>query len=110
LSKVVVSSTLKSAPWGWWGAAEIVKDSVAKRIGDLKKQAGKDIVVWGSLELSYELLRNGLIDEIQLRVCPAAIGSGLPALAGQLDLKLLEAKTYDEGMVLLRYEPLGESS
>lgn len=56
LSKVVVSSTLKSAPWGRWGAAEIVKDNVAKRIGDLKKQAGKDIVVWGSLELSYELL------------------------------------------------------
>lgn len=107
LSKVVVSSSLESAPWGRWGAAEIVRDHVPERIGELKEQTGKDIVVWGSLTLSYELLGRGLIDEIQLRVCPSAIGSGKPVFPGRLDLRLLEARTYDEGMVLLRYEPVG---
>mgnify|MGYP001161893550 CR=1 FL=1 len=107
LSKVVASSTLKSAPWGEWEAAEIT-DNPSERLAQLRQQKGKDIVIWGSLALTHSLMKEGWIDEYQLRVCPAATGSGKPLFPRGSDLynlKLLETKSYDKGMVLLRYEP-----
>lgn len=106
LSKFVVSATLESAPWGEWEPAKIISGNISEGIAELKAQSGKDIVVWGSLTLSHELMRNQLIDEFQLRVCPAALGDGIPVFTDELDLKLLDAKPHDEGMVFLRYQPV----
>lgn len=107
LSKVVASSTLERALWGKWEEAEITSKPV-KRIMRLKEQTGKNIVVWGSLTLAQSLIKEGLIDEYQLRVCPIILGEGTPLFAGDIaapDMDLLDSKTYDEGMVLLRYQP-----
>lgn len=106
LSKYVVSSSLNSAPWGEWEAAKIIKNNVSEEVATLKEQSGKDIVIWGSMTLARELLGNRLIDEIQLRVCPAVLGEGKPVFANELEMELLEAKTYDRGLVLLRYQPV----
>lgn len=105
LSKFVVSNSMESAPWGKWEPAEIISGNVTERIADLKAQSGKAIVVWGSLTLADHLMRNHLIDEFQLRVCPAALGDGIPVFAHKLNLRLLDAKAHDKGMVFLRYEP-----
>lgn len=108
LSKFVASSTLESAPWGEWPGAEIMRKP-SEKIVQLKKQSGKNIVIWGSLVLSQSLMKNGLIDEYQLRVCPEALGSGEKLFDdGIKDMELLEAKAYDKGMVLLRYAPRSE--
>lgn len=107
LSKVVASSTLERAPWGEWEGAEITSDPAGK-IAELKQQQGKDIVVWGSLTLAQSLMKEGLIDEYQLRVCPVVLGEGRQLFANDIaapDMDLLEAKSYDTGMVLLRYQP-----
>lgn len=104
LSKYVVSTSLDAAPWGDWEPAEIIRDDVYERISSVKRQEGKDIVVWGSLTLVHMLIRRGLIDEIQLRVCPAVLGDGIPVFPEELDLQLIDMKTYDAGMVLMRYE------
>jgi dihydrofolate reductase len=106
LRKVVASTTLDSAPWGDWEPAEVVTDAVAS-VGALKQQAGKDIVLWGSITLFHSLLAAGLVDEIQLRVCPVLLGAGQPVFpAGTaLGLRLIEAKPWATGGVLLRYEP-----
>jgi dihydrofolate reductase len=111
LSKVVVSATLESAPWGKWEGAEIIAHNPTEAIARLKQHPGKDLVVWGSLMLAKSLMQEGLIDEYQLRVCPVTLGKGKRLFAGDsgaLDMKLLEAKTYDEGLVLLRYQPAGK--
>jgi dihydrofolate reductase len=63
------------------------------------------MVVWGSLALSDSLMREGLVDEYRLQVCPVVLGrgkrlfeDGLPAQ----QLTHLETTTYDE-MVAVRY-------
>ncbi len=41
LSKYVVSTELKEAPWGGWEPATIIKDNVFEEITKLKEQSGK---------------------------------------------------------------------
>ena len=103
LSKYVVSTRLREAPWGVWEPATIIKDNVFEEITKLKDQSGKDIVIWGSMTLAHSLLKEGLIDEVQLRVIPTTLGMGKPVFDSAYDMKFLDAKTYDQGLVLLRY-------
>ena len=106
--KIVFSKTLDKAPWGKWDEAVVVKKSATEEIIKLKKQPGKSMVLWGSISLAQSLMKVGLIDEYQLRICPVAIGNGkqlFPDDIGTLNMKHLETKTYDSGMVLLRYQP-----
>jgi dihydrofolate reductase len=103
LSKFVVSTTIDTAPWGDWEGAEIIGNSTAKKITELKQKSGKDIVIWGSISLAQSLMQKGIIDEFQLRVCPTVLGSGKRLFAENIPMELLGTKTYDEGMVLLHY-------
>jgi dihydrofolate reductase len=105
LDKYVVSTTLDEAPWGRFSPATVMRDPA--EVEALKGRAGKDIVIWGSISLATYLLRRGMIDEIQLRVVPVALGSGqqlfdeeLPAPA----MNLVGASPHDAGLVVLRYE------
>jgi dihydrofolate reductase len=103
--KIVFSSTLESAPWGSWEPARVVSGSAAEEVRRLKAEPGKDMVVWGSLTLSDSLMREGLIDEYRLQVCPFVLGRGKRLFEDGLEtqrLTLLETTTYDE-MVAVCY-------
>ncbi|MFI5713253.1 dihydrofolate reductase family protein [Kribbella sp. NPDC051620] len=103
LRKVVASSTLGAAPWGDWEPGEVVVDAVAA-VTALKAEEGKDIVLWGSISLFHSLLTAGLVDEVQLRVCPVVVGSGKSVFpSGQFSLELIEAGPWATNGVLLRY-------
>jgi dihydrofolate reductase len=105
LRKVVASTTLSSAPWGEWEPGEVVSDAVAA-VTALKAEEGKDIVLWGSISLFHSLLTAGLVDEVQLRVCPAVVGGGKSVFpSGQFSLELIEAAPWATNGVLLRYAP-----
>lgn len=52
----------------------------------------------------HSLLGAGVIDEVQMRVCPASRGAGTRIFEDRQNLKLLEATPFDNGVVLLRYE------
>jgi dihydrofolate reductase len=103
--KVVFSSTLESAPWGSWEPARVVAGSAAEEVRRLKADSGKDMVVWGSLTLADSLMREGLVDEYRLQVCPVVLGRGKrlfdDGLATQW-LTRLETNTYDD-LVAVRY-------
>ena len=104
--KVVFSKELDRAPWGDWDEAKVGKDSAAGEVARLKQQAGKDIVIWGSISLAQSLMHDQLIDEYRLVVCPLALGSGRPLFRDQadmLEMTFLEARTFDRGAVLLKY-------
>lgn len=108
LPKIVFSSTLDRAPWGQWEDAKLVRGDATDEISALKRQPGEDIMVWGSLSLAQSLIRAGLVDEIQLRVCPIVLGKGRRLFADDMDsygLELLEAKPYQSGIVSLIYRP-----
>ncbi|MBC8988348.1 dihydrofolate reductase [Pedobacter sp. N36a] len=98
----VFSTTLKTVRDG---ATLIAANSMieAKKI---KEQPGKDIWLYGGAELSDAMMKADLIDELWLSVHPILLGSGKPLFRvqdSQHQLRLLESKTYETGLVSLRY-------
>jgi len=72
----------------------------------MKRQPGKDMIIFGSGSIVSQLTQHGLIDEYQFVVCPILLGSGRTLLSGvskTSNLDLLEAKQYPSGDVMLRY-------
>lgn len=108
IPKIVFSKTLEIAPWGDWKEAEIVSDEAGKEIAKLKRRSGKDMVIWGSISVAQSLIKEGLIDEYRLVMCPVVLGSGRPLFLNGFDqfgLKLVEVKKFDKGAVQLKYKP-----
>lgn len=104
--KVVFSRTLERAPWGVWDEARIVNGTPADEVATLKHQSGKDIAIWGSISLVQCLIKEGLVDEYRLVVCPVVLGSGRPLFNDgimSIGMKLMRANTLDRGAVALMY-------
>jgi dihydrofolate reductase len=107
LPKVVFSSTLSEAPWGNWSPARVVSSDALTEIRRLKGEAGKHLVLWGSLTLAQQLIFADLVDEYHLQICPTMIGGGrplFPSLPAYARLKRVEVRNYDTGVTFLRYE------
>ena len=105
LPKVVFSKTLDKAEWN---NSRLVKENAAEEVSKLKQQPGKDIAIFGSSDLAVTLAESGLIDEYRVIVNPVFLGSGTSLLKGikdKLNLKLLKARTFKSGNVLLYYAP-----
>ena len=101
--KVVVTKTLKKLPWE---NSEIIKGMGKKEIEALKQGKGKDILIYGSASLVRKLMSLELIDEYQILIYPVAIGKGKRLFGGgkKLSLKLLGTKSFNSGVVLVRYQ------
>lgn len=76
----------------------------AATIRDFKEQSGKDIWLWGSLELMHSLLEAGVVDEVRMLVCPASRGKGTRLFEASQDLRVVQATSFEDGVVPLRYE------
>jgi dihydrofolate reductase len=104
IRKVVVSRTMEDA-----GAEVLViRGDVVPAVAQLKEDPGRDIVLHGGSGLVVELAEADLIDEYMLFVSPTAIGAGKPLFSGlqrELQLRLLETRTFNAAFALLRYEP-----
>lgn len=77
----------------------------------LKNQSGKDILVYGGANFVSSLIRENLIDEYNLFVNPVVIGKGMKIfnhLNQNLNLKLVESRAFDSGIVMFRYQPTRE--
>lgn len=108
MHKIVFSSKLTSAPWGEWPAAQVINASASEAIPALKQRDGKDIVLWGSITVAQALMRDDLIDEYHLRICPMLLGSGRPMFIDTpMNLDLYETRRYDSGVMLLQYRRKG---
>ena len=72
----------------------------------LKEELGGDLMLIGCGELARHLAGMGLIDEYLFGVHPAVQGPGPRPFQGDqsLRLRLVDSKTYDSGVLLLRYE------
>jgi dihydrofolate reductase len=108
IDKVVVSDSLTEAQTAPWHNTRIVKRAEAHReIAELKRRAGKEILVFGSRTMWNDLLPAGLVDELHLMIGAALLGGGTPVFAGpRVALRLLESRTLDgSDLVLVRYSP-----
>jgi dihydrofolate reductase len=101
--KYVVSSTLDRVDWN----AELVRGDLGKAVQQLKREAGKGLLV-GGVKLPLALAELGLIDEYEFVVQPRLAGRGPTLFAGlskRIDLRLLSRLEFGSGAVAMRYEP-----
>jgi len=106
--KVVFSRTLKKVSWGKWGKIRLVRGNAPAEVARLKKEPGKDLVIYGSATLVSALMKAGLIDEYQIFLQPVVLGAGRPEFKGLKDryeLELIKAKQFKSGAVALFYKP-----
>ncbi|MGC4036401.1 MAG: dihydrofolate reductase family protein [Chitinophagaceae bacterium] len=108
IDKVIYTNTLTKAPWGKWKEAAIINGDAVNAIRKLKSQPGKSIVLWGSISLAQALMKENLIDEYHIQLCPVINGSGrtLFPVDFDLELNLLETRRYNTGTIFLNYEPV----
>jgi len=85
---------------------QLVRDNEIEFIKKLKTEPGKDIWLCGGGALAGSLLDNELIDELWLKLNPVVFGSGITLFGDsrqKIDLAFLNSKTYESGVLLLRY-------
>jgi dihydrofolate reductase len=107
VQKVVLSKTLKAAPWGKYDPATIINDNVEQEVRELKQREGKNIVIYGSAKTVQSLTAMGLIDEYHLLVHPVFLGRGKPLLtdmSAPVNLRLTRTQTFANGVNVLYYE------
>ena len=107
--KVVFTKTLNKSKWV---NTDIATGDLTDEINKLKRQEGKDIIVYGGASFDSSLLTAGLIDEFHLFVNPAAIGNGMTIFKDLNEMQkftLVKSIAFDCGIVLLHYEPKKES-
>jgi len=106
MKKYVVSDSLQAADWQ---NSEIVSGDVAQKLTEIKAQDGGDISMSGSATTVRWLLREGLLDELNLLMHPIVVGEGLARLfrpdEPSSPLELLSSQTFKSGVLNLSYVP-----
>jgi dihydrofolate reductase len=105
MPKYVFSRTLTRSDWN---NVRFFAGDVANTVERLKRETAKDIFLFGSADLAASLIPQGLIDEFRIGVSPHILGGGTPLFktsATAQKLKLLDAKSFSTGIVVLRYQP-----
>ena len=105
LPKIVFSTTLSSVDWR---NSRLAGKPLAEEVRALKQQPGKDMLIFGSGSIVSALAQLGLIDEYRLIVTPVILGSGhalFKGLDAPVKLKLMNARTFASGNVILYYGP-----
>jgi dihydrofolate reductase len=91
--KVVLSKTMENEGLD---NTTIIKDNLSDRINEIKRQAGEDILLFGS----------PTVDGYWLFVNPIILGQGIPLFAGikdKIKLKLLTTRQFTSGVTELNY-------
>ena len=105
IPKVVFSKTLERADWP---ETRIASGDLREEVMRLKREPGNDLIAYGGATFDQALSQLGLIDEYRLMIQPAALGAGLQLfkdLPAPLQLKLVEATTYSNGVAIHVYRP-----
>ncbi|HXE58243.1 MAG TPA: dihydrofolate reductase family protein [Gemmatimonadales bacterium] len=103
IPKIVVSGTLRTAPWG---PATIVGEGLAEELTRMKREARRDLVCFAGADLAFTLMSLGLVDQYRLLVHPIVLGTGIPLFHGlepEQRLELTRTRTFPSGVVLLHY-------
>ena len=101
--KVVLSRTLKDADST---NMEIISGSLSDRINEIRRQTGKEILLFGSPRAAHSLIQLNLIDGYWLFVNPVILGRGIPLFKNvqdKVNLNLLSSRQFACGVTELNY-------
>ncbi|MEU3607501.1 dihydrofolate reductase family protein [Streptomyces sp. NPDC035033] len=102
LPKVVFSTTLSAVQ----GNARLVSGGLAEEIERLRAEQAEGDIAIGGASLAAEAAEAGLIDEYRVVFYPVLVGGGIPFFPQherRVDLELVETRTFNSGVVYLRY-------
>lgn len=101
MPKIVFSRTLERAGWN----TTIRREVDVEEINTLKAESAGDLVVGGA-DLGATFMRHDLVDEYRISIHPVILGRGRPLFPVSdtpVGLRLVESKTFGNGVVLLHY-------
>ena len=103
-TKYVASTTRDKLDWQ---RSILIKGDVGPEIARLKRQPGRDLLVFGSSQLVQTLLRHELVDELLLMTHPVILGSGKRLFAEESDrlgsFELVGTQPTPKGVIVARY-------
>jgi dihydrofolate reductase len=102
--KVVYSTTLSAVSAARTRLERAFEPNIVRR---MKDELVADISIGGPT-LAAQAIAAGLVDEYQLFVVPVVVGGGTRCLPDgiRLDLKLVDQRRFDNGMVYVSYRPV----
>lgn len=103
MRKVVFTRSLHALAWQ---NAAVAGDDLLQTVETLKRESGKDILLFGSGEIVAQLANARLVDEFRFMIAPVIVGEGRHLFAGvqrPLQLELAKVKQFASGNVLLCY-------
>lgn len=98
----VLSRTLRKVEWP---NATVLTGGV-DGIADLKKQAGRDIILWGGPTAAAAAIEAGVVDEYHLVTHPVIAGGGKKLFGHVVEMRRVrhqDTKTFPSGIVALQY-------
>lgn len=107
-TKIMFSKTVKETAWN---NSVIISDKIFEEIETFKKQSGKDMIMIGSPGIAQTFMNLRLIDEFRININPVILGSGISLykdIKNKKNLKLIEAKVFESGVIGTHYEPFSE--
>jgi dihydrofolate reductase len=103
MPKYVFSSTLEQAGWN---NSTIIRGDVVSEVSKLKQQDGGSLLIFGHGQLGETLMREHLVDELDLSIHPILSGQGKLFFREGLSATLTQVavKSFSKGIVKLTYE------
>jgi dihydrofolate reductase len=103
MPKYVFSSTLEQADWN---NSTIIRGDVVSEVSELKQQDGGSLLVFGHGQFGETLMRERLVDVLDLSIHPVVIGHGKLFFRNGLSatMRQVAAKSFSKGIVKLTYE------
>jgi dihydrofolate reductase len=98
----VLSRTLRKVEWP---NATVLTGGV-DGIAELKKQAGRDIILWGGPTAAAAAIEAGVVDEYHLVTHPVIAGGGKKLFGNVVEMRRVrhqDTKTFPSGIVALKY-------
>jgi len=107
--KYVASTTLPE-PLAWQNST-LLRGSVPDAVAALKRQAGGDLLLFGSTRLVHTLIDHGLVDELRLMIDPVVVGGGKRIFRDDGALRLLrlvDSRATSTGAIIVTYARAGD--
>lgn len=103
-------ATHRSDTLGWQNSRALGSD-LAGAIRVLKQRDGANLLTWGSADMVRQLLAAGLVDELQLMICPIVLGRGKRLFGDDAQpsaFTVAHSTSTPGGVLLTRYARSGE--
>jgi dihydrofolate reductase len=101
--KIVISRTLGEE---CSEDTSIISEDFPNEIVNIKRKAGRNILIFGSPSVVRELIPLDPIDEYWIFINPVIFGDGIPMFAGstnRVKLKLMDSVSFSNGEIALHY-------